>query len=540
MNDLALTPKAPDVRLGDIIKLAVLAVGGQGGGVLSNWIVDLAERNGYAVQATSVAGVAQRTGATIYYVEMMPETGRTPVFALAPAEGDVDILIAAEMMEAGRAMMRGFVTPDRTTLIASSHRALATSEKIHPGSGIADSAAVRRAAAESARNFICFDMEAVAREAGSVISSSLFGALAGSGMLPFEPESYRETIRASGRGVDASIAAFDEARIAAEEHRAPKAREVDDAPEPGGVLPPAATPVEEHVEPEPMAGPEKMLGEWRDLSARADALPEPVLPFARAGLKKVVDYQDLAYGTEYLDRLDELLRQDRAAGGEEHDFDFTANAAKYLANAMSYDDIPRVADLKTRKGRDARISEEMRASDGTLVQVTEYFHPRAEEMVSLLPAGLGGWIESKPKLFAGIDKLVNKGRRLRTDRLPAFLMLYTVAGFRRIRRRSLRHKREMAHVDEWLGAATSRLPRDYAHATETLKVRRLIKGYSDTHARGVAKFDRVMSGAALVEGRDDAAAWTARLLTAALKDPKGEALDGALQTVRSMTTAGQA
>ena len=115
--------------LDNIIKLAVMAVGGQGGGVLTNWIVDLAEANGYAVQATSVAGVAQRTGTTVYYIEMLPNTGRQPVFALSPVEADVDIVIAAEWMEAGRAIMRGFVSPDRTVLIASSHRALSEVEK---------------------------------------------------------------------------------------------------------------------------------------------------------------------------------------------------------------------------------------------------------------------------------------------------------------------------------------------------------------------------------------------------------------------------
>ncbi|MEM1161566.1 MAG: 2-oxoacid:acceptor oxidoreductase family protein, partial [Pseudomonadota bacterium] len=93
-----------------------MAVGGQGGGVLANWIVDLAERGGYAAQMTSVAGVAQRTGATIYYIEMAPRGSHQPVFALAPSPADVDILIASELMEAGRAVMRGFVTPDRTTL----------------------------------------------------------------------------------------------------------------------------------------------------------------------------------------------------------------------------------------------------------------------------------------------------------------------------------------------------------------------------------------------------------------------------------------
>ncbi|MEC7376342.1 MAG: 2-oxoacid:acceptor oxidoreductase family protein, partial [Pseudomonadota bacterium] len=125
-----------------IIKLAVFAVGGQGGGVLSNWIVEVAERNGYRAQATSIAGVAQRTGATIYYVEMTEDTGRAPVFALAPSAGDVDILIAAELMESGRAMMRGLVSPERTTLITSTHRMLAMSEKTVPGNGIADPAPV--------------------------------------------------------------------------------------------------------------------------------------------------------------------------------------------------------------------------------------------------------------------------------------------------------------------------------------------------------------------------------------------------------------
>ena len=50
----------PEAKLDNIIKLAIMAVGGQGGGVLTNWIVDLAEANCFAVQATSVAGVAQR------------------------------------------------------------------------------------------------------------------------------------------------------------------------------------------------------------------------------------------------------------------------------------------------------------------------------------------------------------------------------------------------------------------------------------------------------------------------------------------------
>ncbi|MHA6345288.1 indolepyruvate oxidoreductase subunit beta family protein [Roseivivax sp. CAU 1761] len=537
----AFRPAARDLRLDDIVKLAILAVGGQGGGVLTNWIVDLAERNGYAVQSTSVAGVAQRTGATIYYVEMMPETGQTPVFALAPAEGDVDILIAAELMEAGRAIMRGFVTPDRTTLIASTHRALAVSEKIVPGTGLADGEAVLRAARESARRVLAYDMEETAREAGSVISASLFGALAGSGTLPFPVESYRETIRASGRGVAASPAAFDLARARAAEGRGAAPGGSEATPEgamekpPGGTLPPAATPLEAEETAAGIALPEAQRPAWEALVARLRKLPGEAQSNARAGLVKVVDFQDVDYGADYLDRVERACAADCEAGGADRSWGFTSTAAKYLANAMSYDDLLRVADLKTRGDRSPRIADEMRATEGTLVQVTEYFHPGAAEVLSILPAGLGRRIEARPGLVRALDRLVNRGRRVRSDTLRGFLPLYALAGLRRWRRRLLRHEREMAHLEAWLAAALARLPHDYALAVETLRIRRLVKGYSDTHARGLAKFDRVMAGAALVEGRADAAEWTARLITAALADPRGEALDGALRTIRSFT-----
>ena len=126
------------------IKIAILAMGGEGGGVLADWIVDLGERNGYIAQTTSVPGVAQRTGATIYYVELFPwahaeREGAKPVLALMPLPGDVDVVLASELMEAGRAVQRGLVTPDRTTLIASTHRVYAIAEKTAMGDGRADS-----------------------------------------------------------------------------------------------------------------------------------------------------------------------------------------------------------------------------------------------------------------------------------------------------------------------------------------------------------------------------------------------------------------
>ena len=501
----------PDPALGGIIKLAVLAVGGQGGGVLTAWIETLGRANGYAVQATSVAGVAQRTGATVYYVEMCPKTARQPVFSLMPSAGDVDVMITAEMMEAGRAILRGFVTPDRTTLITSTHRALAVSEKMVPGDGIANSAEVIAAAEIAARRLILADFDALAVAAGSVISASLFGALAAAGVLPFPRAAFEATIAAGGKGIAASLRAFAAGFDAAS----------------------AGTAAVEKASPAPVSpapkGPKPLSDQWSALHARAAVYPAPVAGIALQGLRKVVNFQDTAYGSAYLDKLDAVLLRDGAA----KTYALTTACAKYIANAMAYDDVIRVADHKTQNSRFARIRGEMGAGPQNLLQITEYMHPRAPEIAGLLPAAWGEKLTANAKAMARLDRLVNKGRRYRSDTLRSHLMLYLVAGLRHRRLRSYRHRQETNHMNAWLQTALGYLDTNYDLAVEVIRCRRLIKGYSDTHARGQSKFDRVLAGIALVQYRPDAAEWAARLREAALMDEPGKALDGALQTIRS-------
>ena len=509
----SLTPQAPDAKLAGILKLVVMAVGGQGGGVVAGWIEDLARASGYAVQATSVAGVAQRTGATVYYIEICPLSDRAPVFSLMPAAGDVDILIASEMMEVGRSILRGFVTPDRTTLIGSTHRALAVSEKMVPGDGIANAAEVVAAAEIAAQNLVLADFEALALGAGSVISASLFGGLAGSGALPFPRAAFEAAIRASGKGVDASLRAF--------------AAGFEAVTQPAPALPQSATILRDAVP----SGPAGLQADWTRLAGRVTALPAPVVDMAMAGLRKVVDFQSVAYGASYLDRLQTVLDGDDSA----HGYVLSVAAAKYIANAMAYDDVIRVADLKTRAGRFDRMREDMGAKHGNLMQVTEFMHPRAEEIAGMLPAKFGARVEANPKWMARLDRWFGKGRRLRTDGVFAFLVLHGLGGLRGYRLRTLRHRYEMDHLTGWLTLALQTRPQNYDLAVEIIRCRRLVKGYSDTHARGLSKFDRVLAGIDLVKHRADAADWARRLREAALMDEEGKALDGALATISSFS-----
>ncbi|MBV8698565.1 MAG: indolepyruvate oxidoreductase subunit beta family protein [Bradyrhizobium sp.] len=492
-------------------------MGGQGGGVLTDWIVALAEAQGFAAQSTSVPGVAQRTGATIYYIEMLPpRDGVAPILSLMPTPGDVDVVIAAEMMEAGRSILRGLVTPDKTVVIASTHRSFAVSEKEVPGDGTGDPRAVVDAADFAAKRTIAFDMEALALENGSVISAALFGALAAAAVLPFDRSAFEATIKAAGRGAEASLRAFDAAYARARD----KPR--DDV---------AAVP-RKRLDPLPdFAGHpslDRLVGRIRA------EFPDVAHGLLFAGVKRLVDFQDVAYANEYLDRLGALVARDREHGGAADGFAFTVAAAKYVAVAMAYDDVIRVADLKVRGARFARVRAEVGAKADQIVYTTEYLHPRMDEVCGTLPKRLGQWIEDRPRLFAALDRLVNRGRRVRTGTVVWFAGLYLVSGLRGMRRGTLRHHRERMHREAWLGAATGLLSSNYDLAVEALKCRRLIKGYSDTHARGQSKFDRVMAALPLLAGRQDGADWLRRLCQAALMDEEGLALDGALKTVATL------
>ncbi|MCA6121399.1 indolepyruvate oxidoreductase subunit beta family protein [Bradyrhizobium sp. WSM 1704] len=493
------------------ISIAVLAMGGQGGGVLVDWIVALAERRGWYAQSTSVPGVAQRTGATIYYIEMIaPDPSRPhrhPVLSLMPAPGKVDIVIGAELMEAGRAMLRGLVSPDRTLLIGSSHRSLAVIEKTAPGDGTADASQVYEAANVAANRFIAFDMAEIADSTGSAVSAVLFGALAGAAALPFTTEDFEATIRAAGVGVDASLRAFaaGRERAAAELKQDPK------------IKPAAKPPLAKHypkLEPIGDAG-------YDALVARALHLPAELHGIVAAGLQRVVDFQDVAYGQDYLNRLEAMPRD---ALGLMQAF------AKYLAIAMAYDDVIRVADLKTRPGRFDRVRREVRAGDDQVLAITEFFHPRIEEMAGLLPPRLGEKLERNARLA----RLIDRGRKLRTTGPLAFLLLYGVAGLRRFRRGTLRHAREMRHLEDWAQRVRTFAAHDLALATAVCEARRLVGGYSDTHSRGESKFDKVMRAADRLAGRPDAAEWVQRLTRLALKDADGAELDGALRTIETL------
>jgi indolepyruvate ferredoxin oxidoreductase, beta subunit len=486
------------------ISIAILAMGGEGGGVLADWLVDLAERNGYVAQATSVPGVAQRTGATIYYLEMfaqgaIPE-GAQPVLGLSPVPGEVDVVIASELMEAGRALQRGLVTSERTTFIASSHRVYSMTERTAMGDGRVDAQKLIDGGRAAARHFIGADFGKLAEETQSLISPVLYGALAASGSLPFTRAQFEDTVRRGGVGVKSSLKAFEAGFEAAVQANAP-----------------ARVPL-------PGLGPQSVLMAVPPVGPRLAALAQRIqseFPAAQAtmqaGILRLADYQDVAYAVEYLDRLAPV----RDAGTPE----LLDETARHLALWMTYEDTVRVADLKTRRSRFDRVGAEVRLAPQQQLDIHEFLHPRVEEIADTLPAGLGRWLLTTGWARAALAPFTRKGRVVKTSSLRGYLLLYAVASLRHLRRRSLRFHTEHQRIDQWLTTIAQLAPAHPALALEVARAQRLVKGYGDTHARGWRSFERLMAALPQLRVTPHGAQQLKDLSHAALADDSGQALD---------------
>jgi len=516
------------------LTIAILAMGGEGGGVLADWIVDMAEHNGYLAQTTSVPGVAQRTGATIYYVELFPEraaldAGKDPVLALMPVPGEVDIVIASELMEAGRAVQRGLVTPDRTTLIASTHRVYSMIEKTHAGDGRIDESGLVASGSATARTFVARDFARVAATTGSVISAPLFGALSFSGALPFAAAEFEAAIRRAGVGVTASLSAFAAGVVAAANPDTPPNGKRRALPIMSGTTPPdAALDSTETATDTAPAAPSSIGPRVRALADRVErTFPTASHAILLAGVPRLADYQDVRYAAEYLDALDPLRDLDRRYGRGE--YALLSETGRHLALWMSYEDAIRVADLKIRRPRFDRVEVESHANAQQVLHIDEFLHPRVEQIAEILPVGIGEWLLASQWARAIVDRMTRKGKILRTTSLFGFLQLYVMAALRPMRRRALRFRQEHERIQLWLEQVVALAPEDYDLALAVAGAPRLVKGYGETRERGNHSYDLVMAAIPALRRSAGAADRFRQLCQAALADDTGHTLSAALQ-----------
>jgi len=396
------------------------------------------------------------------------------------------------------------VTPDRTTLIASSHRSYAIGEKSAMGQGAVDTEKLTDLVRSQAKRLVLFDMEETAERHHSVISSVLLGALCGSGVLPFRKQTFENEIKKSGIAVKANLAAFEEACQLAQRGDS-------------GFTGRTPSKLIQDI-PAQARSPHLQL-----LLDRVRRLPAAVQPVVREGARRAIDYQDPAYAGLFLDRVERIdalkSRWDAPAGS----YALLEATARSLALWMTFEDTIRVADLKTRAARFQRVRDEIRADSGQLFGITEFMKPRVEEIAGTLPAGLGRWVRSSPRLGRWLARWTG-GKQIRTSTLCGFVMLYLLGGCKRWRRSTLRFQEENARIEEWLRRIENLAADHYSLAVELARSQRLVKGYGETHERGWRNFKSLVAQLEFLAARSDGAVLLSRLQDAALADEEGQTL----------------
>jgi indolepyruvate ferredoxin oxidoreductase beta subunit len=213
----------------------------------------------------------------------------------------------------------------------------------------------------------------------------------------------------------------------------------------------------------------------------------------------------------------------------------TQEAGRWLALWMCYDDVIRVADLKSRSSRAQRVRAEVKAQAADLVKVYDHFKPGVPEFAALLPRGLGQRLEAwdARRVAKGLAAW-NLPLKVGSHSVMGMVALRCLAAMRFMRPHSARYAQEQALIDRWLAAVMAGTHRDWQLGMELAQCGRLIKGYGSTNERAkrnlvhivdaLARPDRFASD----EGLRQTISAVAAARTAALQDEAGKALDSVL------------
>ena len=499
------------------VSILLCALGGEGGGVLADWLVAAARVAGLPAQATSIPGVAQRTGATTYYLEIYPEAiaagARKPVLGLNPLPGRLDLLVSSELLETARQVANGLPSRDRTLVISNAGRVLTTAEKMVMGDGRRDPAHLRDLIAANSHTHSIVDMTLLTAQAGTVMSAVMLGCIAACGRLPLKREHFDAVLVGDHAAAQASRQGFELGFNAIAPAPNTEWRSVSRRAQAAAAAP---------SEP-----PHLTVSQWAlDQTAR---LPEDVRRWATLGVQRMIDYQGAGYAALYIERLQAVLAAEQAHGTDA--CPVTAETARWLALWMAFDDVIRVAGLKSAPDRLERVRREAGAGPDDLLKIYDHFKPGVPEFAGLVPARIANWLLERDRRRVARGELPwALPLRIRSHSASGMLALRLLASLRIIRPWGSRYQGEQKAISIWLEAIIQGTREHAGLGLELARCGRLIKGYGATNERGKRNLSHVLEHLARRDrSAEERCAAIAHVRDAALKDEAGRALDDALR-----------
>ena len=457
------------------LSILITALGGEGGGTLMNWILDCARKENFFVQGTSVPGVAQRTGSTSYYIEVCNknfEKGKEPVLSLYPKPGRVDVVIASELLEAARVLEKGYVNPDRTILITSSSRTYTNLEKSHLADGRFDKDKILKICDKMSKNFICLDLNSIAINHSTIVSATMFGALAGANIFPWNKEACEDIFQNNSFG-----------RNSLEGFNFSYKQVLNNS--------------KNYVKEEPVVK-FKLEKELKSDDSFLSLLPKDLVNFILLGKERCIDYQNDKYAQLYMMRIKKLISPLNM--NNENIIPIIENIVRRLSLWMTYEDIPRVSQLKIKPERFIEIKKEIKLQNNQILLIQDIFKPGINEIGAMLPRKIGSWVIRNSKIISFLP-FVGKGMKINSLTVFGFLILKFLSLFRYIRTISLRYKEEQENIEKWLNRIIIALEKSINFAEGLADMPQILKGYGDTWDRGRVKYNKI--NIALVDNKLD-------------------------------------
>lgn len=437
------------------LRVLIGTVGGQGGGVLSDWLIHGLLNAGWDAMSVGLLGMSQRGGTVTYYCEASPEKKPGRVNSVFAVPGDVNMIIGQELLELGRFLSMGYAAPD-CIIVGNTRRTLATLEKMPAENGIYDSSVIISAAKQLSpdHHYLCDAQEVVASAGLSELSSNalLLGMAVGSPTLQLTAPPFFDAIRSSRVNVEANLKAFEMGFALA---KAGNSSTVADEAQQSG------------KQPDPVV----LLAEDRQWHERIErhlaGSAAELVTLLREATSFLADYQDEDYAAEYLKRVEQINRLPGMRPAAVEAF------ARQAALWMGYEDIPRVAQLKVAPQRLSGLHAEHSRSGTDTVKVTEFLCPDLEQVRGLLPTR---WTYLLDRHFGGgQDKAW--AMRIDTTSVRGYWMLKLLSGLRRWRRHSSRYQEEMQALERWTGYIRSWQARSPELGQLVAEAGRVVKGY---------------------------------------------------------------
>ena len=466
-----------------LLKILIPAVGGQGGGILTEWLIKAFEAENYDVQGISLPGLSQRGGSTTYYIEAFPNDNNTEIiFSQYPLPGDIDLILSQELLELGRVLKEGYGS-DKTTIISSTHRTYSTQEKLPISSGIYSEEVLTNFAKEFSGEFIGIETLELARQNGMdelAANAILIGALSSAGLLPLRKESFQNAIESVGIAVKINLKAFDVGYDHALNNKTGSGAGVDKSDFENNELKYISANDREKIE--------------TAISSLTGFYPDFLVPLISEAVVRLADYQGFWYSDKYLSYIDRIRTIDDSNPNQ--DFKLCENVIKNLALLMSYEDGIRVSELKIRDERFKRIKEEMMIKDNQVFSVVDYLKPDAEEVYGLFPNFM-----IAPAVYlinTGAFKIIwRKKEPLTISQKPVttsffgFFRVWLLSKLRFMRPYSYRYRNEHRIIDIYLDSVDKYARVDYDLGTLVSRSGSVIKGYGRVRRRTIEAFLRL-------------------------------------------------